>query len=821
MGLVNPEKMLNSFFRGLLGAEELPTKVLEVRSDNYISRPIHYREDAMVLYGPKIPPDPKNKDKYYEIVLHKPFKESLHLMYSLFRASNLESAEEKFIIFKEKIPVFIKVTRECTVTILQKLCDTLSEHQSWTIAHVVAHFGLYELFNHPDIQKHIDDVDPVTGTSPIMVAVKTGSVRVVQSLVSLNCSLDTIDVDGNTVLHYAAASNKEIINALASRKTTSLNVYNKQGYTPLHMACLADAPDCVRAMMLAGADVNLSAAKQSTSTIPGIVGDILQDNQPKLFQQDMKRGGTPLHWAISREVIEALADKNCDINALNFDGRTALHIHVLRGRLECAIALLSRGAEHSIGDKEGNTPLHLAVKQSNVTIVQALVVFGANLEALNDMGYTARHTIPTEMANSNADRILYVLHAVGARRCTAEIAGCGPSCSARGDYNGVPPQNAPKAATRDLVTQMLAVAAMDRAASLDNSQKQGRLLCLDGGGIRGLVLVQTLLSLEEAVGRPIIQCFDWVAGTSTGGILALALASGKSLRECQRLYFRMKEYAFVGMRPYPSEPLETILKECLGTETVMADIEYPKMMVLALLADRKPVDLHIFRNYKSARDILHEHNGTSSPRVEAGDQTSVVVLPSPPPPREQVVWQAARATGAAPSYFRASGRYLDGGLMGNNPTLDALTELSELRLALRGTGQHEEAKKTDLKVVVSCGTGQVPVTKLKEIDVFKPESLWDTARLAWGLSAIGGLLVDQATQADGRVVERARAWCSSVGVPYYRFSAPMSRDIAMDERNDERLVTMLWEAQAYMRENRDHVAELAALLVDANDDSMK
>lgn len=37
------------------------------------------------------------------------------------------------------------------------------------------------------------------------------------------------------------------------------------------------------------------------------------------------------------------------------------------------------------------------------------------------------------------------------------------------------------------------------------------------------------------------------------------------------------------------------------------------------------------------------------------------------------------------------------------------------------------------------------MSKLKDIDVFKPESLWDTARLAWGLSAIGGLLVDQVT----------------------------------------------------------------------------
>ncbi|CAH2039422.1 unnamed protein product, partial [Iphiclides podalirius] len=815
--------MLNSLFRGLLGTEELPTKVLEVRSDNYISRPIHYREDSMLLYGPKMPPNNKNsKDKYYEIVLHKPFTESLYHMYSLFRSDSLESSEEKFIVFKERIPLYIKVTKECSVQTLQKLCDTLSEHQSWTIAHLVAHFGLYELFNDPDVQKHLDDADPGTGATPLMVAVKTGNVRMVQNLLSLNCSLDAIDSEGNNVFHYSAASNKEIINVLAQKKATSLNVYNKQGYTPLHMACLADAPDCVRALLLAGADVNLSAAKRSqpSNALPGIVGDILQDNHPKLYQQDMKHGGTPLHWAVSREVVDALVDKNCDINALNFDGRSALHVMVLRGRLECAIALLSRGAEHSIGDKEGNTPLHLAVKQTNISIVQALIVFGADLEARNNSGLTARHTVPTEMSNSVYDRILYVLHAVGAQRCPPDVPGCGPHCSPRGEYNGVPPPPVPTAAAREVIGDMLSSAAVVRA-SLNAEKSHGRLLCLDGGGIRGLVLVQILINLEAAIGKPIIHCFDWVAGTSTGGILALALASGKTLRECQQLYFRMKEFAFVGMRPYPSEPLENILKECLGTETVMADITHPKMMILAVLADRKPVDLHIFRNYQSAQEILDEYNGASSPRAAdegqgagQGQGGSVVSLAPPPSPAEQLVWQAARATGAAPSYFRASGRYVDGGLMGNNPTLDVLTELTELRLAYEGTGQLEAAKKTNLKIVVSCGTGQIPVTKIKDYDVFKPESLWDTARLAWGLTALGNLLVDQATQSDGRVVERARAWCACMGVPYYRFAPRLSRDVAMDERADDKLVTMLWEAHAYMREHRDRVQHLAALLLE-------
>ena len=72
--------------------------------------------------------------------------------------------------------------------------------------------------------------------------------------------------------------------------------------------------------------------------------------------------------------------------------------------------------------------------------------------------------------------------------------------------------------------------------------------------------------------------------------------------------------------------------------------------------------------------------------------------------------------------------------------------------------------------MVSLGTGLIPTTILKEIDVFRPDNLWDTARLLDGITAIGNLLVDQATLADGRVVDRAKAWCSMIGVPYYRFN---------------------------------------------------
>lgn len=80
----------------------------------------------------------------------------------------------------------------------------------------------------------------------------------------------------------------------------------------------------------------------------------------------------------------------------------------------------------------------------------------------------------------------------------------------------------------------------------------GRLLCMDGGGIRGLVLVQMLLEIERISKTPIHHLFDWVAGTSTGGILALGLGCGKTMKQCMCLYIRMKDQAFVGSRPYPS-----------------------------------------------------------------------------------------------------------------------------------------------------------------------------------------------------------------------------------------------------------------------------
>lgn len=101
------------------------------------------------------------------------------------------------------------------------------------------------------------------------------------------------------------------------------------------------------------------------------------------------------------------------------------------------------------------------------------------------------------------------------------------------------------------------------------------------------------------------------------------------------------------------------------------------------------------------------------------------------------MWRAARGTGAAPSFFRAMGPFLDGGLIANNPTLDALTDIHKYNRLVRGD------TACSFGLVVSLGTGVPPPIHVQSFDVFKPESIWDATNVLMGARALGELLVDQ------------------------------------------------------------------------------
>ncbi len=63
-----------------------------------------------------------------------------------------------------------------------------------------------------------------------------------------------------------------------------------------------------------------------------------------------------------------------------------------------------------------------------------------------------------------------------------------------------------------------------------------RILSLDGGGIRGIITAVWLDRLEQALKGPVREHFDLIAGTSTGGILACAVANGIAASKIIEMY---------------------------------------------------------------------------------------------------------------------------------------------------------------------------------------------------------------------------------------------------------------------------------------------
>ena len=68
------------------------------------------------------------------------------------------------------------------------------------------------------------------------------------------------------------------------------------------------------------------------------------------------------------------------------------------------------------------------------------------------------------------------------------------------------------------------------------NRKIRRILSIDGGGIKGTTPAAFLAGLEEDLGEPIGRYFDLIAGTSTGGIIALGLGLGRTAKELLDLY---------------------------------------------------------------------------------------------------------------------------------------------------------------------------------------------------------------------------------------------------------------------------------------------
>jgi hypothetical protein len=118
-----------------------------------------------------------------------------------------------------------------------------------------------------------------------------------------------------------------------------------------------------------------------------------------------------------------------------------------------------------------------------------------------------------------------------------------------------------------------------------------RMLALDGGGIRGLITLGILENLErlvlERTGQRLCGYFDYIAGTSTGAIIAAGLARGMTIAELIDFYRscgkQMFEPAFLIERVkyfYTADPLKQKLQEVFGRETNLSSTELRCLLLI-------------------------------------------------------------------------------------------------------------------------------------------------------------------------------------------------------------------------------------------------
>jgi uncharacterized protein len=271
-----------------------------------------------------------------------------------------------------------------------------------------------------------------------------------------------------------------------------------------------------------------------------------------------------------------------------------------------------------------------------------------------------------------------------------------------------------------------------------------RILSLDGGGIRGTLTIRLIERLSEQY-PAFLDNVDLIAGTSTGGILALCLAAGLSPKHVREMYQDLGERVFnegpfevplekMVKADYSSDTLREIIKQVLGDIT-LGELK-KKVLISSFDLDNETIKPGNPRTWKAK--FFHNFDAEDADYME------------------KVVDVAAR-TSAAPTYFPIYQGYVDGGVVANNPAMCAVAQALEPKMG--------KQKLTDL-AVLSIGTGSNP-TFLTEIDA------------SWGLIKwaphLIGLMMDGA-------VNLADYQCKQLlGAHYMRMNPIMQKSVGLDD----------------------------------------
>ncbi|MDQ3572986.1 MAG: patatin-like phospholipase family protein [Actinomycetota bacterium] len=339
-----------------------------------------------------------------------------------------------------------------------------------------------------------------------------------------------------------------------------------------------------------------------------------------------------------------------------------------------------------------------------------------------------------------------------------------------------------------------------------------RILSIDGGGIRGLIPALFLARLEELLsardGSPTLaESFDLMAGTSTGGLIALGLTAPR------------------GGRPAMSAAQ---MVEMYAGEEGRRIFERPAVRKLPLLG--RAVDLFTPKySLGPLADVLEARIG---PGLLGEALTEVIVTAydmSGRGPRFFKRWRpadqavrmvdAALATAAAPTFFPAHEHggesLIDGGVFASNPTVAAIVE------ALKRTDDPVGLRGDDL-LVVSLGTGSYETG-------FDQEEVEGWGAVNWVLPGehgepplISAMLDGQSDAADHWAhvllnhrpgTEMPPASEQGAGPRYFRYQVRLDRPLPMDDAGARNIASLRHHGEALVAAREDELIALAAALI--------
>lgn len=179
------------------------------------------------------------------------------------------------------------------------------------------------------------------------------------------------------------------------------------------------------------------------------------------------------------------------------------------------------------------------------------------------------------------------------------------------------------------------------------------MLAIDGGGVRGVFPASFLATVESQIDGPVVECFDLVVGTSTGGIIGLALGAGLPAAEIREFYLE------AGPRIFPRRG--RWLRSARGLATAKYDEKQLQAELESVFGDRRIGESKtrlVIPSMSVVSGRVHLWKTAHNARFVQDYQLRMV--------------DAAMATSAAPTFFRpalteAGTPLIDGGVFANNP----------------------------------------------------------------------------------------------------------------------------------------------------------